>query len=281
VDIIDKHRKNCLWRGKEFRSKDYNLAAWDLVRRPKNKGGLGVINVSIQNDALLLKQLDKFYRKENIHCVNLIWQKYYSDVVPHLAKEKCSFWWKDILRLNVQFRGVAFCSPSKGDTISFWEDLINGKIHSNLFPNLLVYAKDPNVSLWKLRQSANLIDCFRIPMSRQAYNELLELEQVLASMPYTASEEKDSWSFIWGQQRYSSSKYYRYQFRSIQPHKALIWIWKTKCVPKIKFFTWLLLNDRLNTKNMLRRRNKFLEEGYNCVLCQEGVEETSEHLFFI
>jgi hypothetical protein len=51
-------RKNCLWRGREFRAKGYNLAAWSLIRRPKAKGGLGVINLSLQNDALLLKQLD-------------------------------------------------------------------------------------------------------------------------------------------------------------------------------------------------------------------------------
>jgi len=49
---------------------------------------------------------------------------------------------------------------------------------------------------------------------------------------------------------------------------------------RIKFFSWLLLNDRLNTRNMLRRCNKFLEEGYNCVLCQNSMEETLEHLFF-
>ena len=100
IDIIDKHRKNCLWRGSDFRKKGYNLAAWDLVRRPKSKGGLGVINLSLQNDALLLKQLDKFYTKENIQWVNLIWGKYYRAGVPHLAREKGSFWWKDILRLH-------------------------------------------------------------------------------------------------------------------------------------------------------------------------------------
>jgi hypothetical protein len=38
IDVIDKYRKNCLWRGKEFNQKKYNLAAWDLVRRPKAKG---------------------------------------------------------------------------------------------------------------------------------------------------------------------------------------------------------------------------------------------------
>jgi hypothetical protein len=107
IEIIDKHRKNCLWRGQDFNRKGYNLAAWDLVRKPKDKGGLGVINLSIQNDALLLKQLDKFYHKENIQWVALIWQKYYSNTVPHLAREKGSFWWKDIFRLHTQYRGVS------------------------------------------------------------------------------------------------------------------------------------------------------------------------------
>jgi hypothetical protein len=100
IEIIDKHRKNCLWRGNEFQKKGYNLAAWDLVRRPKDKGGIGVINLGVQNDALLLKQLDKFYSKANIQWVNLIWHKYYTNIVPHLAREKSSFWWKDILRLH-------------------------------------------------------------------------------------------------------------------------------------------------------------------------------------
>jgi hypothetical protein len=89
-------RKNCLWRGREFRAKGYNLAAWSLIRRPKAKGGLGVINLSLQNDALLLKQLDKFYRKADIQWVSLMWQRYYVDSIPHLTREKGSFWWRDI-----------------------------------------------------------------------------------------------------------------------------------------------------------------------------------------
>lgn len=51
-------------------------------------------------------------------------------------------------------------------------------------------------------------------------------------------------------------------------------------MPKVKFFVWILLNGRLNTRNMLRRRNKFLEEGYCCALCPDIREEAVEHLFF-
>jgi hypothetical protein len=183
IDVIDKYRKNCLWRGKEFNQKKYNLAAWDLVRRPKSKGGLGVVNLSVQNNALLLKQLDKFYRKADVQWVRLIWQKYYQNAVPHLAREKGSFWWKDILRLHVLYRGVAICLPSRGDTVAFWDDIINGAVQSVTFPNLVGYAKDPKASLWKLRNEDNLINCFNILMSRAACNEYLLLQQYFDSLP--------------------------------------------------------------------------------------------------
>jgi hypothetical protein len=55
IEEIDKYRKNYLWRGKDLNQKKYNLAAWDLVRRPNDRGGLGVINLSIHNTSLLLK----------------------------------------------------------------------------------------------------------------------------------------------------------------------------------------------------------------------------------
>jgi hypothetical protein len=76
----------------------------------------------------------------------MIWGKYYNDNVPHLAKEKGSFWWKDILRLNIHFKGTDVCSPAKEDTISLG-DLINGNILSLAFSRLFEFEKDPNISL--------------------------------------------------------------------------------------------------------------------------------------
>jgi hypothetical protein len=57
----------------------------------KRRRGLGVVNLSVQNNALLLKQLDKFYRKVDVQWVRLIWQKYYQNAVPHLARKKGHF----------------------------------------------------------------------------------------------------------------------------------------------------------------------------------------------
>jgi hypothetical protein len=236
IEVIDKYRKNCLCRGKEFNQKKYNLAAWDLVRRPKSKGVFGVVNLVVQNNALLLKQLDKFYRKADVQWVSLIWHKYNQIVIPHLAREKGSFWWKDILRLHVLYRGVAVYLPSRGDTVAFWEDVIDGNLQSDTFPNLAGYAKDPKASLWKLRNEGNLINCFNIPMSRAAYNEFLLLQQYIDSLSSPDRCENDSWRFIWGHQVYSSSKYYQYQFKNLTPSRVLLWVWKSNCIPTIKFF---------------------------------------------
>jgi hypothetical protein len=53
-----------------------------MVQKPKHKGGLGVINLRLQNDALLLEQLHKFYNQLDIPWINLIWQRYYNGRVP-------------------------------------------------------------------------------------------------------------------------------------------------------------------------------------------------------
>jgi hypothetical protein len=59
-------------------------------------------------------------------------------------------------------------------------------------------------------------------MSRQAYNEFLELQHYLANTALSSGNEKDSWSFIWGQHKYSSSKYYNLQFSTIQPNRTVV-----------------------------------------------------------
>lgn len=48
---------------------------------------------------------------------------------------------------------------------------------------------------------------------------------------------------------------------------------------RIKFFAWLLLVDRLNTKISTAKKTQHLDEGRHCVLCHEQVDETSLHLF--
>lgn len=47
---------------------------------------------------------------------------------------------------------------------------------------------------------------------------------------------------------------------------------------KIKVFGWLLMSNRLNTKNMLTRRHYHIDDGPDCLLCPNQMEETLEHM---
>ena len=49
---------------------------------------------------------------------------------------------------------------------------------------------------------------------------------------------------------------------------------------KIKVFGWLLFHDRLNTRNMLRRRHYNIGNDFTCLLCGQNIEETVDHMVF-
>jgi hypothetical protein len=55
-----------MWRDSDLNAKKAQLAAWTLATRPKKEGGLGILNVQTQNDALLMKNLHKIFNKKDL-----------------------------------------------------------------------------------------------------------------------------------------------------------------------------------------------------------------------
>jgi len=116
IKLIDKFREHCLWRGSSSNGRTMPKVAWEMVSLPKKEGGLGIIDISIQNQALLMKNLDKFYNKKDIPWVSLIWKKHYPNgKLPNHVK-KGSFWWKDLLKLIPQFKELTKVQIRNGKT---------------------------------------------------------------------------------------------------------------------------------------------------------------------
>ena len=82
--------------------------------------------------------------------------------------------------------------------------------------------------------------------------------------------------YSWGSDRFASSKVYWLLVGHSVIHP--MWLWKSNCQPKHKVFFWLLIKDKLSTRNILRRRNLQLD-SYCCVFCNSLTEERLEHLF--
>jgi hypothetical protein len=152
----------------------------------------------------------------------------------------------------------------------------NGQVLNQSFPPLYSFAKQENATVKSILSIADFYENLHLPLSEEAYEEFRELSVYLQSMEI--SEEKDKWSYIWGSAEYSSRKAYKHLSGSSQVQPSFGWIWRS-CQMKHKVFYWLLLQNRLNTRSMLRRRHMIMD-SYACEPCLRQVDESNRHLFF-
>ena len=132
------------------------------------------------------------------------------------------------------------------------------------FPELYSFATKDTLSIQEFLQQANISDNFFLPLSAQAHNQFTELQNTLDSLP--PSNHGDKWTYPWGTS-YSSIKMYKELTKGQQAAPLFQKLWKNATMLRYKIFFWLLLHDRVNTRNMLQRRSFHLP-SYNCALCQ-------------
>jgi hypothetical protein len=219
-----------MWRGADMNARKPPLAAWNLATRPKSNGGFGVINLSTQNDALLLKNLHKFYNGMNIPWFNLICDNYYRNGVVSFYRPKGSFWWKAMLNLITIFKGISKADIKDGQTILLWQDLWNNNIKSMQMPELFSYSSSPACTVAQAASLHNLYDIFHTPFSEEAFQQYNLLIQELQEI--SLSHDKDLWTYIWGSTSFSVQKAYQALLGSLPTHPALKLLWKIKCQPK-------------------------------------------------
>lgn len=142
------------------------------------------------------------------------------------------------------------------------------------FPRLHSFALDSLASVQDVLDTHSVQDVldtheplhlFHIPLSRQAFDEFHEFREFLSNI-HRSPEDNDSWSFSWGTS-FSSSEMYRTHFQHIHAPNYSSWLWNSKCTLKLKCFAWFFLNDRLNTKDMLQRRQFHPPGGFSRALC--------------
>lgn len=173
---------------------------------------------------------------------------------------------------------IEFDSPQvkSGETSLFWHDRWVNQPLSVVAPELYSFAKNKQISVHKAFNENEIANLFQLPLSQPAFLQMQEIHQIMQSHPLNDSD--DRWIYSWGSNNFASAKVYRILVGHENVHIIYKWLWKSQCQPKHKVFFWLLIKDRLSTRNLLRRRNMNLD-SYNCVLCNMLVNESVHHLF--
>jgi hypothetical protein len=284
VKVVNRARQHCLW-DKQDRDHQNSLAAWELVCKPKEKGGLGVINLEIQNDALLMKHLFKFFNQHDTPWVSMVWQAYYQSSPPQATGLVGSFWWRDVCKLLTVFRGITTVEPGNGRSILFWKDRWDTELLAIRYPMIYSIAIDTDVSLQTIlacQDLGQLGEHFATPISVRALDELTDIEANLQMLKSDATRRSisDRWAFFLQNGVYSSMAFYKYAFSGLQVSVIFKKLWKSRCLNKQKVFAWLILVDRINTRDMMNRRHWVVTSGLDCAICGRSERETKEHLFF-
>lgn len=160
------------------------------------------------------------------------------------------------------YKSFSICQVQNGRSCLFCNDTWIQQPLQFEYPELYSFAKNKATSVSHLFSQQQLESLFWLPLSTEAFQQFQIVQSFIEHFPL--NDQQDRWSSLGG--KFSASKAYKFLIGHTQVHHAYKWLWKCSCQPKHKVFFWLLLKDRLSTRNILRK-NMHLD-SYNCILCQ-------------
>jgi len=255
IKKIDKLRRSFLWKGAKKANGGHCLVKWSKVMKPKNFGGLGILDLDLFSRALRLRWL---------------WYEWVSPEKP---------WVGTALQVNAVdrqlFRASTSVTLGDGAKASFWQSSwMNGQALMDLFPELfkLAWRKNKTVKeevhnqnwvrgLWRMQTVAQMADFIKLWDSVQ--------EVQLAEEP-----DKITWKWT-AHGEYTSKSAYNAQFLGSCSQFHGNSIWKAEAKGKHKFFAWLCVQSKILTADKLMSRQWPCNPI--CSLCNQE-QETAVHL---
>ncbi|WVZ53496.1 hypothetical protein U9M48_004427 [Paspalum notatum var. saurae] len=259
---MDYFRSRFFWQIDQHKKK-YWLAKWEILCQPKDQGGLGILDLDLQNRSLLSKWLFKLCKKG-------IWQqllrnKYLRNWTLSQVERKPgdSHFWSSLMGVKAQFLNLGSFILKNWTQVRFWEDtLLGGVALKYQFPLFNIVRKTTGNRGRSLRRSL-------------LANKLRDWENIVARVMNLNLQEENDY-FKWHLHKngiFSVRSMYRYLVNN--GVKVSMEIWQSKLPLKIKIFLWYLKKAVLLTKDNLGRLN--WHGVKSCCFC--GTSETIQHLF--
>ncbi|KAL0292355.1 UNVERIFIED_CONTAM: hypothetical protein Sradi_6992700 [Sesamum radiatum] len=269
IKEIEKRLRNFLWKGNL--DTGYAKVSWQQVCRPVNEGGLGIRDIHSLNKGLMSRHLWRIIS----HDSNSIWVSW----IFHYRLQDSSVWtihtrkgtwgWRKLIRLRDALRPHVSYQIGDGTSFSLWHDPWHPG--GPLLPQFPLGPRHTSIP-----PSAPLSTV--ISEDTWSWPHITDMESIdiTHDLP-TIHGGRDR--ILWTGPRGSFSSAAAYDlFRPPGPTVG----WTSLLVgpfhiPRHRFILWLALQGRLATTD----RPWLQHLGSGCVLCQDGIPESHEHLFFM
>ena len=177
IEQINRLMMHFFWRKCGQDQSVLALIAWAKVCKAKNQDGLGILDISKHNKALMIKNLHSFLNNENFPWVNLIWESYYS---AYLLRDSPvgSTWRKNYLKIMTVYKEHSYCTSGNGHSTLLWKDNWLDKPLVENFPKMYSLVKDEGQTAASWINFDDPSQFIHTPILEQAFaqhNELLVL----------------------------------------------------------------------------------------------------------
>jgi hypothetical protein len=274
---MDTIRSKFFWRGADDIFK-YHMAKWMAVCRPRDHGGLGIINTEIMNQCLLTKWIWKIEIGSDELWCKLLKAKYIHAGNFFCSNQKgSSQFWKGLHKVKHLFKWGAEYKVYRGDRVRFWHDSWVGNMP----------LKTQFAALYEINENQHDLVCdiwdgeewgltFRRRLQGTWFEEWVGLQQILEGVHFDCTKE-DSVKWVVDKSNHFTTKslYYIITHGGVRDRLCGL-IWKSKIPLKVKVFLWQMYHDKLQAAVTLKRRG--WQGSPLCCVCNE--HETVNHIFF-
>lgn len=281
-----------LWNGGKNDKRKFNLVSWKHVIQTQDRGGLSIRSPKFLNLAfggkiawrLITGPSSWWKRVLETKYLNFPRQQLLDSDIPNRDSSKIWQLCKKAIPLMIQNTSKV---PVGGACINIGTDKILGQqptnMHEETIPILNFFN---NRGIYHLNQISNWDPQSHIwigwsfPEIPSKLNpSLCYLQTLLHNKVPIKKNERDGFRWDLTGTNYTVKAGHQYLYNSTFP--MTLWnhwkmVWKSKALPKIKFFIWLLLKGKiLTTENS---KNRGINGPSRCPNCYNA-EETMHHLF--
>lgn len=265
-----------LWKG-NLEGHNSARVSWGTVVLTKRQGGLGVKDLNTWNKACCLRLIWLLFFRHDSVCASwfkeVILKRSVNTYWTTTPKQSYSWFTNKLLKLKDTVFPLIKLRLENGITARFWFD--NWTPFGCLYDHLRASQTRLGIPLNATVSSLYYGGAWHLPSART--DRQLELLCFLTTVQLTTNEDYYDW-IVEGRTstKFRTGEIYAYlsdDRQDVQWHSA---VWTKRGIPRHNFHAWLVVLDRLPTRDRLIRWG--IQVDHQCLLCN-SYPETRDHIF--